>query len=148
LSKKLENSLILNINVSRFLTASLLLVHLGGMALIGVIPLAMIFRLGLWALLAWSLYRSLQTHAWRKGSMAILALELDGDGVAAVRFEGGETWHQARITSRFVHSWLTLLSLHIESRRWPVKLVIVADAVEPESFRRWRARLKLLTAAE
>ena len=38
------------------------------------------------------------------------------------------------------------MSLRLESRRWPVNLVIVADAVEPEPFRRWRVALKLQVA--
>lgn len=68
---------------------------------------------------------------------------MDGEGVVSVRFAGSEVWRICRITSRFVHPWMTLLSLRLESRRWPVNLVIAADAVEPEPFRRWRAALKL-----
>ncbi len=71
---------------------------------------------------------------------------MDGEGVVSVRFAGREDWHACQITSRFVHPWLTLMSLRLESRRWPVNLVIAADAVEPEPFRRWRAALKLHTA--
>jgi hypothetical protein len=41
-----------------------------------------------------------------------------------------------------VHPWLTLMTLRLENRRWPLKLMIAADAVEPEPFRRWRVALK------
>ena len=140
---KSESSLILNIKVSRFLTGALLLVHLGGTVLLFAVPLIWLNRLALWALLGMSLYWSWRVHAWRQGPSAIETIEMDGEGVVSVRFVGKEGWHTCQITSRFVHPWLTLLSLKIESRRWPVSLAIAADAVEPEPFRRWRVALKL-----
>ena len=121
----------------------LLLVHLGGMALLLSVHVAWPVRLALWAMLGMSLYQSLCVHAWRRGPSAIEAIEMDGEGVVSVRFSGREDWYVCQITSRFVHPWLTLLSLKLESRRWPVSLAIAADAVEPEPFRRWRVALKL-----
>jgi hypothetical protein len=137
-----ESNLILNIKVSRFLAGALLLVHLGGIALLMAVPVAWPVRLALWALLGMSLYRSLRVHAWRQGPSAIEAIEMDGEGAVSVRYAGMDGWHACQITSRFVHPWLTLLSLKIESRRWPASLAIAADAVEPEPFRRWRVALK------
>ena len=121
----------------------LLFVHLGGMALLIAVPVAWPVRLALGALLGMSLYQSLRVHAWRQGPSAIEAIEMDGEGVVSVRFAGKDDWHVCQITSRFVHPWLTLLSLKIEDQRWPVSLAIAADAVEPEPFRRWRVALKL-----
>ncbi len=121
----------------------LLFVHLGGMALLIAVPVAWPVRLALGALLGMSLYRSLRVHAWRQGPSAIEAIEMDGEGVVSARFAGKDDWHACQITSRFVHPWLTLLSLKVESRRWPVSFAIAADAVEPEPFRRWRVALKL-----
>jgi hypothetical protein len=138
-----ESNLILNIKVSRLLTGALLFVHLGAMALLLAVPVSWLIRLALWALLGMSLYQSLCIHAWRQGPSAIETIEMDGEGVVSVRFSGKDSWHNCQITSRFVHPWLTLLSLKIESRRWPVSLAIAADAVEPEPFRRWRVALKL-----
>ena len=140
-----ENNLILNIKVSRLLTGVLLFVHLGGMALLIAVPGVWLVRLVLWALLGMSLYRSLRIHAWRQGPSAIETIEMDGEGVVSLRFAGKDGWHACRITSRFVHPWLTLLSLKIEGRRWPVSLAIAADAVEPEPFRRWRVALRFRT---
>ena len=118
-------------------------VHLGAMLLLLTVPVAWSLRMLGWLLLGASLYRSLRVHAWRLGSSAIQAIEMDGEGVVSVRFAGRDDWHPGEITSRFVHPWLTLLSLKLESRRWPVSLAIAADAVEPEPFRRWRVVLKL-----
>ena len=142
MSQKSETNLILNIKVSRFLAGIFLILHLGAMALVAVVPIMWLWRLGLWGLLGWSLYQSLVNHSLRTGSLAITAIELDNEGVASVRFAGSETWQPARITGRFVHPLLTLMSLWLESRRWPMNLAIAADAVEPEPFRRWRVALK------
>ncbi|HSD97824.1 MAG TPA: protein YgfX [Sulfuricaulis sp.] len=109
-------------------------------------PIAWPVRLMLWMLIGASLYRSLRIYVWRQGSTAIETLEMDGEGVVSVRFAGKDAWHVCQIASRFVHPWLTLLSLNIEGRRCPVSLAIVADAVEPEAFRRWRVALKLRRA--
>jgi len=113
------------------------------MALLMAVPVSWPVRLALWALLGMSLYRSLRIHAWRQGPSAIETIEMDGEGVVSVCLAGKDDWHACQITSRFVHPWLTLLSLKIESRRWPVSLAIATDAVEPEPFRRWRVALKL-----
>jgi hypothetical protein len=125
----------------------LLFVHLGGMLLLMAVPVAWPVRLALGALLGWSLYRSLLIHAWRQGPSAIEAIEMDNEAVVSVRLTGREDWHACQINSRFVHPWLTLLSLKIESRRWPVSLAIAADAVEPEPFRRWRVALRYRAVA-
>lgn len=146
MSQKYAINLILNIKVSRLLAGIFFVVHLGAMILAAVIPTGWPMCLVLWGLLGWSLYYSMITHAWRTGSLAVQAIELDNEGVASVRLAGSETWQPARITSHFVHPWLTLMSLRLESRRWPVNLVIAADAVEPEPFRRWRVALKLQAA--
>lgn len=143
MSQKSETNLILNIKVSRLLAGIFLAAHLGGMVLVAAVPMAWPVRLGLWGMLGWSLYYSLVTHARRSGPLAITAIELDNEGQASARFAGSEAWQAVQITSRFVHPWLTLMSLRLESRRWPVNLVIAADAVEPEPFRRWRVALKL-----
>lgn len=138
-----ETNLILNIKVSRFLAGIFLAVHLGGMALVTAVPVIWSVRLGLWGVLGWSLYYSLVTHAWRSSALAITAIEMDNEEQVSVRLAGSEVWQTAQIASRFVHPWLTLMSLRLEGRRWPVSLVIAADAVEAEPFRRWRVALKL-----
>jgi hypothetical protein len=132
--------------VSRMLAGIFLAVHLGALALVAVVPLPWPLRLALWLALGWSLYRSLTTHAWRSGPLAISAIGLDGEGQASARLAGSGIWQPARITSRFVHPWLTLMSLRLEGRRWPVNLAIAVDAVEPEPFRRWRVALKFRPA--
>lgn len=121
--------------------------HLGAILLATILPVGWPARLALWAAIIGSLHHSLRVHAWRSGPLAIEAIELDNEGMAAVRFAGNPAWQPVRITSRFVHPWATLMTLRLESRRWPVNLVIPADAVEPEAFRRWRVALKFQALA-
>ena len=116
------------------------------MALTMVLPLSV--RLVLWLILGFNLYWLLTTYAWRTGRSAIEAVELDNDANLSVRFTGDEVWHSCQIKSRLVHPWVTLLTLRVAGRRVPVKLVIPADAVDAELFRRWRVRLNLETVLE
>ncbi len=145
MSQKSEISLILNIKASYLLAGIFLVAHLGAMVLVAITPIAWPVRLVSWGILGWSLYYSLITHAWRSGLMSIQTIEMDNEGMVSVRFSDNDTWQPVQITSRFVHPWLTLMSLRPENRRWPLSLAIAADAVEPEPFRRWRVALKLQT---
>ena len=120
--------------------------HLGGMLLVETVNLEWLPRAGLWVLLGLSLYRSLRLHALRNAPRAIEALEIDRENIFSVKLKGAKEWRSCRLSSRFIHPWITMLVLRIDSRWWPENLVIVADAVETESFRRWRARLKLQSA--
>jgi toxin CptA len=148
LSKNSENNLILKINVSRSLAAILVLTHLGAMILVAVAPVAWPLRPGVWALLVWSLYRSVRRHALRRGPDAVEEIEIDAAGELSVRLAGSATWRTGRLAASFVHPWLMLVSLRLDGRKWPVHVVAAADAVEPGVFRRWRVALRLRAAAE
>jgi hypothetical protein len=143
LSQKFDSSLTLNIDRSYFLTGLLALLHLGAALLVGIVPLHPAWRLGLWVTLGLSLYHALMRHGVRRGRRAVATVVLDGEGELAVYFAGNDNAVTARILSRFIHPWLSVLSLRCTDRRWPVSLIVTRDAVDPETFRRWRARLKL-----
>jgi hypothetical protein len=148
LSQKFDSSLILNINLSYFLIGLLALLHLGAALLVGIVPLQLSWRAGLWVALLLSLYHAITRHGWRRGRRAIATVVLDSEGELGVYFAGNETAVHARIISRFIHPWLSVLSLRCADRRWPVSLIVAQDAVDPETFRRWRARLKLQNREE
>jgi len=78
---------------------------------------------------------------------ALEEIEIDGDREISVRFTGNATWSRCQWRAKFVHPWIMLVSFQTEGRRWPVRGVIAADAVETEAFRRWRVALKLHTTA-
>ena len=117
------------------------------MILIAATPLAWLLRFGTWILLGWSLYRTVRVHARRKGPGAVEEIEIDKDREISVRFSGSAAWQGCQLRASFVHPWIMLLSLHCDDRKWPVNVVVAADAVEPEAFRRWRVALKLQAVA-
>jgi hypothetical protein len=142
LSKNLENNLILNINVSPALSVILLLVHAGAILLLIALPIGWPLKLGLGLLLGWSLFHTLGTHALRRRKAAIAAIEMDAQHELSVRFAGSEIWHHGRLDTHFVHPWLMLLVLHLDGHRRALSVVVAADAVDPETFRRWRVCLR------
>ena len=143
MSQRFDSNLTLKINASRLLAGIFLFAHLGAMLLLGVVPLNGIIRDMLWLCLGWSLYHSIRVHALRTAGDAIEAFEVDSDGDCYVQYKGAGERRPCRVTNSLVHSGVVLISLRRDDRRWPINLVIVADAVEAEPFRRLRARLKL-----
>ena len=121
------------------------MIHAGGVVVTAVVPMPWVIRILIWLALGLSFIQIITIHAWRWSTSAVAVIEMDSESYVALRYVGEELWHPALITSRFIHPWLTVMSLRVEGRRWPVKLVIAVDAVEPEPFRRWRAALKLQT---
>jgi len=102
-------------------------------------------RLG--ALGLWSFYRSVRLHALRRAPDAPEEIEIDTERELSVRFAGSTAWRKCRLCASFMHPWIMLLSLRVDDRKWPVNVVVAADAVEPEAFRRWRVALRLQAVA-
>jgi len=117
------------------------------MILVAVAPLMWSLRLSVWVLLVGSLYRSVRLHALRCSPDAVEEIEIDTERELSVRLGGSTAWRNGRLVASFVHPWIMLLSLRLDDRKWPVNVVVVADAVEPEAFRRWRVALKLHAVA-
>jgi len=68
-------------------------------------------------------------------------LNLAMDGTFSVRLMSGE-WVPAEVLdSSFVKPWLTVLHLRLEDRRRMLPLVLLADMLDPEDFRRLRVWL-------
>ncbi len=146
MSLKLDNSFFVKISVSYFLGGALWFIHIGGIVLVGLAVSAWLVRVGLWALLGFSLYHAWRLHVRRTSPWAIEGIAVDSEETLSVKFHGVADRRSCRIISRFVHPWLVVLRLQVEACRWPVKLVIVVDAAEADSFRRLRAWLRLQSA--
>lgn len=148
MSEKFDSNLIINIKVSYIVTGVLLLIHFGGALLISLVPLFWPFKILLWAALATSLVVVWQCHISRTSLHAITALELDREGVCAIRRGPVGLWRTCeRFQAVVQHPWVVIFLLWEQDRRWPAGLVMAADAVEPAPFRRLRARLRLQTPA-
>lgn len=147
MSAKSPDSLRLDLGASRTLAAVLIVVHGGAVAIAALLPLALPVRIAVIALVLASVYRAVRDHALRWGGTAITAFVLDDGDSCTVRRGGADGWEQARLLDRWVHPQLTILVVRCRGRRWPSNIVIAADAVPAEAFRRLRVRLRLQTAA-
>lgn len=116
------------------------------MAIVGVVPLSWWWRLALGGAVVLSLYLALRAHGLRLAG-AVTAVELDRDGSWALRFAGDASWHSCRLIDRWVQPRVVILRLRRDGWRRAHNVVIFADAVAAEPFRRLRARLRLEAAA-
>jgi hypothetical protein len=135
------NSLILNIKVSRSLALLMIALHAVSGVLLFLTDLPIWLSCALTAMLCMSVYRVLGLHAFRHRHTAIETLRLTPEGALLLKLVGSDAWVTAHVRSRFIHPALMLLQLGVEEGRWPRSLVVAADAVEPDAFRRFRAAL-------
>jgi Membrane-bound toxin component of toxin-antitoxin system len=138
-----HDNLVLELGPSHALTGVLVALHAGAALLAVTLPTAIVIRIVLTAAIGASLYRSVRLHATRQARDAVVALMLTGDGDWGVRRRSASDWEPVRLVDRWVQPWLTLLVLRCETRRSPTNVVIGADAVPAEVFRRLRVRLRL-----
>jgi len=141
LSEKFDNILIFNINNSRLLARALLAAHVGAAGVVLLMPLAGWLQLPLLLLVGTSLYRTLRLHATRQAREAVHAVALESDGDWTLRLRNTQDRGPCRLRTHYVHPWLVIVRLHCRHTRFPVNLLIAADAVEHDAFRRLRARL-------
>jgi hypothetical protein len=141
LSERFDNILIFNINNSRLLAAALLVAHLGAAAVVLLLPLAGWLQLLLLLLVGASLYRSLRLYATRQALQAVHGVVLEGDGDWTLRLKNAQEQGPCRLRRQYVHPWLVIVRLHCRHTRFPLNVLIAADAVEHDVFRCLRARL-------
>lgn len=133
--------MIINVKVSYFLGIVFSLLHAGALAILFVIDVPVWLRVIIAAALLASLYRTLMLHTLRRGAGAVTALRLLSDGTLLVRTPRGKSWQHAAISARFVHPKLVLLRTQWKGRHFGGAVMVPADAVDREAFRRLRARL-------
>ena len=141
MSKRSGNNLIIKLKVSRSMIAVFSLVHVGALALLWAIDAPLWVLIPLAAAIGLSLYVALSRQALRSMHGAVIAMRWDSEEGLSLRRSGTPGWNAAAIRSRFVHPWLVILSIKISGHRIPASLILAADSLEPEVFRRLRAAL-------
>jgi hypothetical protein len=122
----------LTLSPSRPLAIAILVLHSGAAACVAaVVPglaglLLALLLAGLGVAVAWS-------RALLRSARSVQALELSGEGIL-VELRGGERI-AAQAGRRYVHRFLVTLPLRAPLRR---TLLVTADMLDPESFRRLR----------
>ncbi len=122
--------------------------HIGAMVMACLLPISIMIRLSLLALLIASAVHILLTHALRRSPRAIRKVIFENDGDWVLEMQNEESLGPCRLRSRFVHRWLVILQLQCPRGRLPISLVVAADAVNTDAFRRLRARLSSLGLTE
>lgn len=139
----------IEIGASRALTIIAVALHAGAIAVSVLLPVAWWLRAILALLVVANGYLVVSRHTLRFARSAIVAFAMEQEGDACRwRYRAAADWVDGQLIDRWVRAPLTLLVLRRKGKWWPVSLVLAADAVAPEAFRRLRVRLTLRTAEE
>ncbi len=132
----------LRLGPSRLLTAMLGSTHIlaGGALWLASLPLAwaLACSLALSAHLAWAV----RLHAWRSDAGALIDLELLDDFSVSVCSRTGPWEHYRIAGSSFVSRPLVVLNLRSGVGRQKRRVLIAADSLDADSFRRLRVWLR------
>jgi toxin CptA len=146
LSARFDSPIVLPLGPSRRLAGLFVTSHIGGALLVATLPLTLAWQALLLTALAVSGANALARHAWRRCRQSVVEVALDADGLHTLRFRAEATELPFTITARFLHPRLALIAARCPACRGTLRIVIPADAVEAERFRRWRARVRLQSA--
>ncbi len=128
---------------SRRLALYVVLSHGLGMSTLVALPLAMPWRLVLSLLVVISLVHGLRSQVLRSGRFALRAAELGADGSWLLYTAKGAIQSASLSRSSFVRPRLTVLNFST-GRFGRSSMILLPDAVDGETLRRLRVRLRTL----
>jgi hypothetical protein len=140
--------LIIDIKESRHLALFVVGTHVAGLATPWWADIHWVAALVTSGAVVLSLCHTFRRYVARTDAGAIVALELSDQGVMHVTHRGGDRRRVQRVTSLWANPLATALTVRLEGRRWPRKLVIPADAVDRERYRLLRIQLAQLGLAD
>ncbi len=129
---------------SRSLTLWWLLVYGGAMVIVFLTPLFWGWRVLLVMVLTVALADALWRIAWRRGRFAIAAIHIDSEGSIELQRGRNGQWLLVEWQAPTVFAVVVLMRWRPAGQyRWR-RLVIPADAIDPDCFRRARVALRRL----
>lgn len=127
---------------SAYLATALAAVHVAAAATLLPLDLPAWAKLALAITIAASLANALWRHAFLKARYALTGIELGEADRASVETRDGR-WHDARVLpTTYVSPLLSVLNVRLEDRMFTRHMLIVADNVDADDFRRLRVRLR------
>ncbi|MEK7711881.1 MAG: protein YgfX [Pseudomonadota bacterium] len=126
--------MIININKSLIMITIVLSTHIGALLLLVVLPIALVFRIGLATLIGVSFW-----WQWRHG-IWVTQCEVKLEEDASCTHTANGEQHRYRITRATVHAGFVRLTMVRTAERTRTQLVL-RDAVDPEVYRTLRARI-------
>lgn len=127
---------------SFWLTLLWLLIYGGAVLILFLIPLALVWRVTLSVVLLAGLADGLWQIAWRRGERAVTAIRIDHEGDVELRIGKSGRWQSAHLRPCTVLVAVVWLHWRPPGGYWWRSLVIPADAVPADSFRRLRVALR------
>ncbi|MEW5756941.1 MAG: protein YgfX [Pseudomonadota bacterium] len=141
-SSVFDRPLRLELKPSRYLYLLILIGYGGALLLLWLTPLWWPVKLLLTLALLGDGWRQVRRHVWYRHCAAIPALIWHEDGRWVVPGDGTREDSELTLKQSFVHPWLVVLNF--AAGRWRTNsVVILPDALEHDTFRRLRVRLRM-----
>jgi hypothetical protein len=142
-STKFAQPLRLKPKPSKILMTLLAVGHLGAIAVLFPLDISLPVKLSIAAVLVVSL-----VVAWSKqpgqvgeGGVEILTWQADGEWLLETR--DGQHFKASLHESTYVHPWMVVLNFRQQGKRGLISFTLAPDALDPETFRELRVRLKV-----
>lgn len=143
----MSGPLCLRLQPSRRLAAALYTAHGVAALALWLSPLPVMLSIAASVALAVSAVSSARRHAFRSAANSLVELELYEDCTLSARSVDGRWLQYHLIGSSFVSRVLTVLNLRTEGAGRRRSVLIAADGIEAEAFRRLRVWLQWRCAA-
>lgn len=147
-STKYAQPLRLNPKPSRVLIGLLTVGHLGAVAVLLPLDFPLIVKLLIGIALLVSLIVALRKQPGKTGEGGVQTLTWKVDGDWLLETIDGESMSATLHESTYVHPWLVVLNFKLEGKRGLLSFVLAPDALDGETFRELRVRLKVAGASE
>ena len=141
-STKYAQPLRLNPKPSRVLIGLLTVGHFGAVAVLLPLDFPLIVKLLIGIALLVSLIVALRKQPGKTGEGGVLTLTWKADGDLLLETIDGESMSATLHESTYVHPWLVVLNFKLEGKRGLLSFVLAPDALDGETFRELRVRLK------
>lgn len=157
MSTPFDATLTLEFKRSPSLIAALSIMHIGALGIVAIVPMHGLVRAALMLFALVSATRALLHHGRLRirlprtlqwlAPRVVAAIEWDSAGNWSIRYASAPTWLTCELREHWWQPWLVILRLYVEPDGRCRSVLIPADALAPDEFRRLRARLRLQTAA-
>ena len=147
-STKYAQPLRLQPKASRILIGLLVAGHLGAIAVLFPLDFSMAIKITIAVVLLVSLVIAVRKQPGRVGEGGVQTLTWQADGVWVLETVGGEQMKASLHESTYVHPWLVVLNFRQENKRGLLSFTLAPDALDRETFRELRARLKVTGHSE
>lgn len=123
--------------------ALLVVGHLGAIAVLFPLDLSLPVKLIIGAVLVVSLVVAWLKQPGQVGEGGVQVLTWQADGEWLLETRDGQQLKASLHESTYVHPWLVVLNFRQEGKRGLLSFTLAPDALDPETFRELRVRLKV-----